>query len=86
MSTKKPGISSSIQTERRRLLMDATISAISEHGLSKLTLAKIANIAGLSAGSVNFHFASKEALLMETLTELAREFEQRILHSLETSG
>jgi AcrR family transcriptional regulator/ribosomal protein S18 acetylase RimI-like enzyme len=86
MSTKKPGISSSIQAERRRLLIDATISAISEHGLPKVTLAKIANIAGLSAGSVNFHFASKETLLMETLTELASEYEQRILHALDTAG
>lgn len=86
MSTKKPGISSSIQAERRRLLIDATISAIAEHGLPKVTLAKIADIAGLSAGSVNFHFASKEALLMETLTELAREYEQRILQALETAG
>ena len=86
MSTKKPGISSSIQAERRRLLIDATISAISEHGLPKLTLAKIANIAGLSAGSVNFHFASKEALLLDTLTELARELELRILQALETAG
>jgi AcrR family transcriptional regulator/ribosomal protein S18 acetylase RimI-like enzyme len=86
MGNKKPGISSSIQAERRRLLIDATISAISEHGLPKLTLAKIAAIAGLSAGSVNFHFASKEALLLETLTELAREFEQRILNALESAG
>lgn len=86
MGKKKPGISSSIQAERRRLLIDATVSAISEHGLPKLTLAKIADIAGLSAGSVNFHFASKEALLLETLTDLAREFEQRILNALETAG
>ncbi|MEE4146482.1 MAG: GNAT family N-acetyltransferase [Halieaceae bacterium] len=86
MGTKKPGISSSIQAERRRLLIDATISAISEHGLPKLTLAKIAAIAGLSAGSVNFHFDSKEALLLATLTELAREFEQRILNALEFAG
>jgi TetR/AcrR family transcriptional repressor of bet genes len=86
MVTKKQGIGSSIQAERRRLLIDATISAISEHGLPKLTLAKIADIAGLSAGSVNFHFASKEALLLATLTELAREFEQRILNALEAAG
>ena len=86
MGEKKPGISTTIQAERRRLLVDATISAISEHGLPKLTLAKIADIAGLSAGSVNFHFASKEALLLETLTELALEFEQRILLALDNAG
>lgn len=86
MDKKKPGINRSIQAERRRLLIDATISAISEHGLPKLTLAKIAHIAGLSAGSVNFHFSSKEALLLETLTELAQEFEQRILLALDSAG
>ena len=79
MGTKKPGISSTIQAERRRLMIDATMTAISEHGLPKLTLAKIADIAGLSAGSVNFHFDSKEALLLATLTELASEFEGTIL-------
>ncbi len=86
MSKKKTGIGSSIQAERRRLLIDATISAISEHGLPKLTLTKIADIAGLSAGSVNFHFASKDALLLATLTDLAQEFEHRILTALEIAG
>ena len=85
MSSKKAGIGSSIQAERRRLLIDATITAISEHGLPKLTLAKIADIAGLSAGSVNFHFASKETLLLETLTELVREFEQSIMYALDSA-
>lgn len=85
MSNKKAGISRAIQQERRRLLIDATMSAISEHGLSKLTLAKIAGVAGLSAGSVNFHFSSKEALLLATLTYLAEEFEQRIDQALQTA-
>jgi TetR/AcrR family transcriptional repressor of bet genes len=86
MGTKKPGISSTIQAERRRLMIDATMTAISEHGLPKLTLAKIADIAGLSAGSVNFHFASKEALLLATLTDLAGEFERTILHAIDAAG
>ena len=47
--------------ERRNLLIDATITAIAEFGLSKLTLAKISSIAGLTAGTVNFHFDSKES-------------------------
>ena len=71
MSEKRSGINQAIQAERRRLLIEATMTAISEYGLSKLTLAKIAGIAGLSAGSVNFHFSSKEALLLDTLTYLA---------------
>jgi AcrR family transcriptional regulator len=86
MRDKKSGTNLAIQTERRRLLIDATMSAIAEHGLPKVTLAKIAKIAGLSAGSVNFHFASKEVLLLETLTYLAREYEERIMHALEAAG
>ena len=86
MSTKKAGTNSAIGAERRRLLIDSTMSAISEHGLSQLTLAKIAKIAGLSAGSVNFHFATKEALLLETLTFLADEFQQGIDVALKNAG
>ena len=78
MSQKKSGVNSAIQAERKRLLIDATMRAIDEHGLNGLTLAKIAGEAGLSAGSVNFHFDSKESLLLETLRYLAEEFEQGI--------
>lgn len=81
MSNKKSHNNQALQAERRRLLIDATISAIADHGLSNLTLAKIAAEAGLSAGTVNFHFESKEALLLETLTTVANEFEARILRS-----
>lgn len=82
MEEKKSRNKQAIQAERRRLLIDATMSAISEHGLSQLTLAKIAAEVGLSAGSVNFHFDSKEALLLETLTSVAQEFEERILQAV----
>ena len=78
MGEKKSGTNQALQAERRRLLIDATMSAISEFGLARLTLARIAKIAGLSAGTVNFHFSSKEALLLATLTYLAEEFEQSI--------
>jgi TetR/AcrR family transcriptional repressor of bet genes len=86
MPSKKPGTNKALQLERRKLLMDATMSAISEHGLSRLTLAKIAGIAGLSAGSVNFHFDSKETLLLETLNFLAEEFGDSVDRALATAG
>jgi TetR/AcrR family transcriptional repressor of bet genes len=86
MSEAKAGINTAIQAERRRLLIDATMSAISEHGLSRLTLAKIARVAGLSAGSMNFHFASKEALLLETLNFLVSEFETNLDGALAAAG
>ncbi|MFK8050016.1 MAG: GNAT family N-acetyltransferase [Halioglobus sp.] len=86
MSEPGPTVSESIQSERRRLLIDATITAISEYGLFKLTLAKIAKIAGLTAGSVNFHFDSKEALLLETLAFLTRELQESIDQALILAG
>lgn len=86
MSEKKSGVNKAIQVERRRLLIDATMSAISEHGMSGLTLAKIAREAGLSAGSVNFHFDSKESLLLETLNCVADEFEQGVDLAIEQAA
>lgn len=75
-----------IQQERRNLLIDATITAIAEYGLSKLTLAKISSLAGLTAGTVNFHFDSKESLLLETLNFVAEEFDQGIERALQKAG
>jgi TetR/AcrR family transcriptional repressor of bet genes len=86
MGEKKSGANQALQAERRRLLIDATMSAISEYGLARLTLARIAEIAGLSAGTVNFHFSSKEALLLDTLTYLAEEFEQSIDRAMAGAG
>jgi len=67
-----------IQRERRKELMDATMEVITEHGLTGLTLARVAKRVGLTAAMINFHFDSKETLLMETLREVAKEFAGRV--------
>ena len=67
MAKAQSDITQAIQSERRRLLINATITAISDYGLSNLTLAKIAGLVGMTAGTVSFHFESKESLLLETL-------------------
>lgn len=61
------------QEERRMQLLDATMEAIARHGLSNVTLEKVAKLAGLTAGMVNFHFTSKHDLLAATLARLADE-------------
>ncbi len=61
-------------TGSRLDLIQATVTAIAQHGLSGLTSAKIAAIAGHTAASVNFHFGGKEALLLATLREVSEEF------------
>jgi phenylpropionate dioxygenase-like ring-hydroxylating dioxygenase large terminal subunit/AcrR family transcriptional regulator len=67
-------------------LIQATVTAISRHGLAALTSAKIASAAGHTAASINFHFGSKEALLLATLREISEEFAAAIAEVLAVSG
>jgi phenylpropionate dioxygenase-like ring-hydroxylating dioxygenase large terminal subunit/AcrR family transcriptional regulator len=67
-------------------LIQATVAAISRHGLSDLTSAKIASAAGLTAASINFHFGSKEALLLATLREVSEEFAEAMDSVLADAG
>ena len=85
MAKAQSDITQAIQSERRRLLINATITAISDYGLSNLTLAKIAGLVGMTAGTVSFHFESKESLLLETLKFVADEFESEINLAVDNS-
>ena len=67
-------------------LIQATVAAISQHGLSELTSAKIAGAAGHTAASINFHFGSKEALLLATLREVSEEFAGAMARVMEEAG
>ena len=67
-------------------LINATVAAISRHGLSDLTSAKIASGAGHTAASINFHFGSKEALLLATLREVSEEFADAMAKVLAEAG
>ena len=72
--------------EQRRRLVSAAADAILEHGLSSVTLAHIAKHAGISTGSVNFYFNSKEELLVETLRSVTEEFYQTVWNAVEQAG
>jgi phenylpropionate dioxygenase-like ring-hydroxylating dioxygenase large terminal subunit/AcrR family transcriptional regulator len=67
-------------------LIQATVTAISRHGLSELTSARIAAAAGHTAASINFHFGSKEALLLATLREVSEEFAGAMARVQEEAG
>lgn len=58
---------------RRKQLIEATIDSIAIYGFNKTTLNTVTDIAKLSHGTVNFHFKSKDLLLLETLRYLADE-------------
>ncbi len=71
---------------RRLQLIEATIDTIARLGYSRATMSEVARAAGLSHGLVNFHFASKENLLSETLLHLAEEYRQNWTGAVEAAG
>ncbi|SDE42756.1 transcriptional regulator BetI [Ruegeria marina] len=52
---------------RRKQLIEATLRSVVENGLSRTTLATVANAAGLSQGVAVFYFKSKDMLLAAAL-------------------
>jgi TetR/AcrR family transcriptional repressor of bet genes len=68
---------------RREQLIEATIEVLAERGFARTTLGEVAAKAGLSHGLVNFHFQSKDTLLVETLLYLAEEYRRNWLDALE---
>ena len=68
---------------RKQQLIQATIECIHLHGLEKTTISRVTRIANLSAGTVNFYFESKDRLLLETLSSVAREFRQSIQDTIQ---
>jgi TetR/AcrR family transcriptional repressor of bet genes len=59
---------------RRMQLIEATIDSLAKRGYSETTMADVADGAGLSRGIVNFHFESKDKLLVATLQHMAEEY------------
>lgn len=81
-----PGPRKASRELRRQQLIEATIGAIARKGYAALTLADVARTAGLSGGIVNFHFESKEKLLVETLRHLSEEYRQNWQRALAAAG
>jgi AcrR family transcriptional regulator len=74
------------KTANRQKLIEATIDAIAEVGLSETTVGTVVRRAGLSQGIVNLHFDTKEALLAETLRFLSVEWEAAWRDRLDRAG
>lgn len=72
--------------QRRQQLINATIRVMAEYGLSKTTVARVAQAADLSAGIVSFYFRGKDELLLATLEHLDREFRAALQAALSSSG
>ena len=71
---------------RRQQLIEATIDVMARKGYSGTTMLDVAKAAGLSSGIVNFHFETKEKLLVETLKYLAEEYRANWHKALNGAG
>jgi AcrR family transcriptional regulator len=83
--TEKRGRKASKEA-RRLQLIEATIDSLSRRGYSETTMADVADGAGLSRGIVNFHFESKENLLIATLQHMADEYAAHWRNALAKAG
>jgi phenylpropionate dioxygenase-like ring-hydroxylating dioxygenase large terminal subunit/AcrR family transcriptional regulator len=74
---------SGVKDKRKQQLIDAAIKCIHRHGLEKSTISRVTTEAGLSAGIVNFHFESKDKLLLEVLEFVRDEFHRQLVESVQ---
>jgi TetR/AcrR family transcriptional repressor of bet genes len=70
----------------RQKLITATINSIAKSGFAETTLARVSAGAGLSRGIVNFHFRTKEALFLEALKFLSREYQENWSRAFDKAG
>lgn len=68
---KKPQVTPS--PERRRELLDTAAEVFAAQGYNATTVRKIADAAGMLAGSLYYHFDSKESMLDEILSAFLNE-------------
>lgn len=54
-----------VEQARRAQIVEATISALAEHGYMNTSFSKIAKQAGISASLISYHFKNKEELTEE---------------------
>lgn len=77
MQLKNPGNSRTEQKKiTRQKLLDATIDIIAAEGIAGVTMAKVALKTGLSRGICNFHFNTKDQLMLEAFRALYNEHER----------
>ena len=70
-----PKRSDAYMEKRRRQILDAAITCISEQGWNRTTIDSVGAAAGLSKGALYVHFANKRALLVGLLERNIEEIE-----------
>lgn len=60
MATREPSF---VERARRAQLIDVTIDSVAQHGYAKVSLARIADSAGITKAAVLYHFRTKDAVI-----------------------
>ena len=73
-------------TDKRTDILKATLKLISEHGFHGTPMSKIAEEAGVGAGTIYRYFENKEALINELFLELKKQISQAMLFGFSESA
>src|SRR5688572_30487365 len=63
-----------VASQRRKQIMDAARTCISEEGVDKLTLRKVADRAQVSHATIAYYFNSRRELIDSVFLEISEEF------------
>lgn len=72
--------------ERRLELIEATIDSLARHGYEGTTVSVVSETLGMSRGIINFHFETKDQLLLATLGFLSDEYRAHWKSALAGAG
>ena len=86
LMNKKTNIRTQNKKESNLKLINSAIKSISKRGINETTMSNVSQGAGLSQGIVNFHFKSKELLLIETLKYISNEYLDSFQQSIKRAG
>jgi AcrR family transcriptional regulator len=70
----------------RVAIVEATAACLVEEGYAALTTRRVAERADIAQSTVMFHFATREALLVEAVTHLALRLADRALETIDLAG
>lgn len=74
------------RTATRTALIDATIDCLTEDGYAALTTRVVADRAGVAQSTLMHHFVSREALLVEAVTQVAMRMADEALDAIDLAA
>jgi TetR/AcrR family transcriptional regulator, cholesterol catabolism regulator len=84
MSDAAPGLTKSERTRQR--ILDSAAQVFAARGYADVSLRDIAEAANTKAGSLYYHFSSKDELVEEVLHHAIEEIHQHVRHAVDALG